>query len=64
VKAGAAEIKQQKELTAEWLVERWTSYSDNPEKIKHMSIAAKGASIANATQVVTEQVIKQIRLND
>lgn len=64
VKAGAAEIKQQKELTAEWLVERWTSYSKNPEKIKHMSIAAKGASIANATQVVTEQVIKQIRLND
>jgi UDP-N-acetylglucosamine--N-acetylmuramyl-(pentapeptide) pyrophosphoryl-undecaprenol N-acetylglucosamine transferase len=64
VKAGAAEIKQQKELTAEWLVERWTSYAENPEKIKHMSIAAKGASIANATQVVTEQVIKQIRLND
>ena len=64
VKAGAAEIKQQKELTAEWLAERWKSYAKNPEKIKHMSIAAKGASIANATQVVTEQVIKQIRLND
>tara|TARA_R110001583_G_scaffold154899_2_gene306581 strand:- start:639 stop:1781 length:1143 start_codon:yes stop_codon:yes gene_type:complete len=64
VKAGAAEIKQQKELTAEWLAERLKSYSENPEKIKFMSIAAKGASIANATQVVTEQVIKQIRLNE
>jgi UDP-N-acetylglucosamine--N-acetylmuramyl-(pentapeptide) pyrophosphoryl-undecaprenol N-acetylglucosamine transferase len=64
VNAGAAEIKQQKDLTAEWLAERWKSYADNPEKIKHMSIAASGVSIANATQFVTEQVIKQIRLND
>lgn len=64
VNAGAAEIKQQKELSAEWLAQRWEHYAENPEKIKHMSIAAKGASIANATQVVTEQVIKQIRLND
>jgi UDP-N-acetylglucosamine--N-acetylmuramyl-(pentapeptide) pyrophosphoryl-undecaprenol N-acetylglucosamine transferase len=64
VKAGAAEIKQQKELTAEWLAERWMSYAENPEKIKSMSIAAKSVSIANATQVVTEQIIKQIRLND
>jgi UDP-N-acetylglucosamine--N-acetylmuramyl-(pentapeptide) pyrophosphoryl-undecaprenol N-acetylglucosamine transferase len=64
VKAGAAEIKQQKELTAEWLAERWKSYAENPAKIKSMSIAAKNASIANATQVVTEQIVKQIRLND
>jgi UDP-N-acetylglucosamine--N-acetylmuramyl-(pentapeptide) pyrophosphoryl-undecaprenol N-acetylglucosamine transferase len=64
VNAGAAEIKQQKDLTAEWLAERWKNYADNPEKIIHMSIAALGVSIANATQVVTEQVIKQIRLND
>jgi UDP-N-acetylglucosamine--N-acetylmuramyl-(pentapeptide) pyrophosphoryl-undecaprenol N-acetylglucosamine transferase len=64
VKAGAAEIKQQKELSAEWLAQRWKNYAENPEQIKLMSIAAKSASIANATQVVTEQVIKQIRLND
>lgn len=64
VKAGAAEIKQQKELTPQWLAECWKTYSTNPDKIKFMSIAAKSASIANATQVVTEQVIKQIRLND
>jgi UDP-N-acetylglucosamine--N-acetylmuramyl-(pentapeptide) pyrophosphoryl-undecaprenol N-acetylglucosamine transferase len=64
VKAGAAEIKQQKELTAEWLAERWKSYAENSAKIKSMSMAAKSVSIANATQVVTEQIIKQIRLND
>jgi UDP-N-acetylglucosamine--N-acetylmuramyl-(pentapeptide) pyrophosphoryl-undecaprenol N-acetylglucosamine transferase len=64
VKVGAAEIKQQKELTAEWLAERLKSYAEDPGKIKSMSIAAKSVSIANAAQVVTEQIIKQIRLND
>ena len=64
VKAGAAEIKQQKALTAQWLAERLKDYAENPEKIELMSMAAKGASVANATQVVTEQVIKQIRLNN
>ncbi|MEH6447648.1 MAG: undecaprenyldiphospho-muramoylpentapeptide beta-N-acetylglucosaminyltransferase [Oleispira sp.] len=64
VNAGGAEIKQQAELTAEWLAGRWKNYGEHTEQIKHMSIAAKGASIADATQVVTEQVIKQIRLND
>tara|TARA_B110000008_G_scaffold119180_1_gene121887 strand:- start:2743 stop:3855 length:1113 start_codon:yes stop_codon:yes gene_type:complete len=64
VTANAAEIKQQKELTAEWLADRWTMYAEQPQLIKNMAIAAKGASIANATQVVSEQVIKQIRLND
>jgi hypothetical protein len=46
------------------LAERWQSYAENPGKIKSMSMAAKSVSIANATQVVTEQIIKQIRLND
>ena len=64
VKAGAAEINQQKELTAHWLAERLKSYAENPERINLMSMAAKGASVANATEVVTEQVIKQIRLNN
>jgi UDP-N-acetylglucosamine--N-acetylmuramyl-(pentapeptide) pyrophosphoryl-undecaprenol N-acetylglucosamine transferase len=64
VNAGGAEVKQQKELTAEWLAGRWKYYGEHPEQIKHMSIAAKGASIADATQVVSEQVIKQIRLKD
>lgn len=64
VNAGGAEIIQQKELTAEWLAERWKNYNEDPQQIKHMSNAAKGASISDATQVVTEQVIKQIRLND
>lgn len=64
VNAGAAEIKQQKELTAQWLASRWQNYLENPEQIKQMSIAAKGASVADATQVVAEQVIKQIRLSD
>jgi UDP-N-acetylglucosamine--N-acetylmuramyl-(pentapeptide) pyrophosphoryl-undecaprenol N-acetylglucosamine transferase len=64
VNAGAAEVKQQKELTAEWLAERWKNYSEDTQQIQDMSNAAKGASIADATQVVTEQVIKQIRLKD
>lgn len=64
VNAGAAEVKQQKDLTADWLADRLKYYGENPEQLKHMSIAAKGASIADATQVVTEQVIKQIRLKD
>jgi UDP-N-acetylglucosamine--N-acetylmuramyl-(pentapeptide) pyrophosphoryl-undecaprenol N-acetylglucosamine transferase len=64
VTAKAAEIKQQKELTAQWLADRWTMYAEQPELIANMAIAAKAASIANAAQVVSEQVIKQIRLND
>lgn len=64
VNASAAEIQQQKDLTAQWLARRWQNYLENPEQIKQMSIAAKSVSIANATQVVAAQVIKQIRLTD
>jgi len=64
VNAGGAEIKQQKELSAQWLADRWLAYAKQPEIIEKMAIAAKAASIADATQVVTEQVIKQIRLKD
>lgn len=64
VNTGAAELIQQNELTGEWLVKRWQHYSENSQQLKKMSIAASNASIANATQVVAEQVIKQIRLND
>jgi UDP-N-acetylglucosamine:LPS N-acetylglucosamine transferase len=46
------------------LARRWQNYLENPEQIKQMSIAAKSVSIANATQVVAAQVIKQIRLTD
>ncbi len=64
VDAGGAELKQQSELTGEWLAQRWQHYVDNPQHIKTMSLAASSASITNATDVVAEQVIKQIRLND
>jgi len=64
VNAGGAEIKQQTELSAQWLADRWLAYAKQPEIIEKMAIAAKAASIADATQVVTEQVIKQIRLKD
>ncbi len=63
VNAGAAEIKQQVELDPQWLAERWQFFTENPEKIEQMSMAAKGASVAEATKVVAEQVMKQIRLN-
>jgi UDP-N-acetylglucosamine--N-acetylmuramyl-(pentapeptide) pyrophosphoryl-undecaprenol N-acetylglucosamine transferase len=62
--AGAAEIKQQNELSAQWLAARWLTYAKQPALLNNMAIAAKAASIADATEVVTEQVIKQIRLND
>lgn len=63
VNVGAAEIKQQVELDPQWLAERWQFFAENPEKIEQMSMAAKGASVAEATKVVAEQVMKQIRLN-
>lgn len=64
VNAGAAEIKQQNELSAAWLASRWQHYRANPQEIKSMSIAAKEQSITNAAQVVAEHVKKQTRLND
>ena len=64
VNAEAAELKQQTELSAEWLASRWQYYYNNPKKINNMSIAAKSQSITNAAQVVAEQVIKQIRVED
>ena len=64
VNAGAAEIKQQSELSAEWLAKKWQEYADQPQLIKNMSIAAKAVSVVDATEVVAQQVIKQIRLKD
>lgn len=64
VNAEAAELKQQSELSAEWLASRWQYYYSNPQIIRNMSVAAKSQSITNAAQVVAEQVIKQIRVED
>lgn len=64
VNAGAAEIKQQSELSAQWLASKWQEYAKQPELIKNMSIAAKAVSVVDATEVVARQVIKQIRLKD
>jgi UDP-N-acetylglucosamine--N-acetylmuramyl-(pentapeptide) pyrophosphoryl-undecaprenol N-acetylglucosamine transferase len=61
VHAGAAEIKQQSELSADWLAGKWQKYAEQPQKIKSMSIAAKAVSVVDATEVVAQQVIKQIR---
>ncbi|OUS41442.1 undecaprenyldiphospho-muramoylpentapeptide beta-N-acetylglucosaminyltransferase [Oleispira antarctica] len=64
VNAQAAEVRQQNKLTAQWLADQWTMYTEQPQLIEKMALAAKSAAIANATDVVAEQVIKQIRLND
>jgi UDP-N-acetylglucosamine--N-acetylmuramyl-(pentapeptide) pyrophosphoryl-undecaprenol N-acetylglucosamine transferase len=64
VNAKAAEVKQQNELTAQWLASRWTTYTEQPKLIKSMSIAAKAVSVVDATKIVAQQVIKQIRLKD
>lgn len=64
VQAGAAQIKQQNELSADWLASKWKEYAEQPELIKNMSIAAKSVSVVDATEVVAQQVIKQIRLKD
>lgn len=64
VQAEAAQIKQQDELSADWLASKWKEYAEQPRLIKNMSIAAKSVSVVDATEVVAQQVIKQIRLND
>ena len=64
VNANAAEVKQQSELTAQWLASRWTTYAEQPQLIKNMSIAAKSVSVVDAAAVVAQQVIKQIRFKD
>jgi UDP-N-acetylglucosamine--N-acetylmuramyl-(pentapeptide) pyrophosphoryl-undecaprenol N-acetylglucosamine transferase len=62
--AGAAEVKQQSELSADWLANKLKKYAEQPQLIKNMSIAAKAVSVVDATEVVAQQVIKQIRLID
>ena len=61
VEAKAAEIKQQKELNAEWLMERWKYFQQNEATLMAMSANAKSAAIPNATELAVEQVLQQIK---
>lgn len=61
VEAKAAEIKQQKELNAEWLMKRWKFYQENEATLIAMSANAKSVAIPNATELAVEQVLQQIK---
>ncbi len=55
VDAGAALIKQEKDLTLKWLVDQVTSFVDNKESLKHMHENAQKVAIDNATQRVLDE---------
>ena len=62
VNSGAAELKQQADLSAEWLASRWQEYSANRKQLNEMASNALSVAIPDATQVVTGYVVEQIRL--
>ena len=51
---GAAIIKQQEELTTDWLVEVINDFSANREKLLNMSIAARKLAIPGSAKTIAE----------
>ena len=51
---GAAIIKQQKELTTDWLIEVINDFSGNREKLLNMSIAARKLAIPGSAKKIAE----------
>jgi len=54
VAAGAAIIKQQDELTPEWLVDVITDFSAHREKLLHMAIAARRPAIPGSAKTIAD----------
>jgi len=54
VAAGAAIIKQQNELTPEWLVDVITDFSANREKLFHMAVAARRLAIPGSAKTIAD----------
>ncbi|MAR01089.1 MAG: undecaprenyldiphospho-muramoylpentapeptide beta-N-acetylglucosaminyltransferase [Oceanospirillaceae bacterium] len=54
--AGAALIRQQNELSADWLAGQWRYFSDNKQALRDMAVTARSLAMTHATEMVTEQV--------
>ncbi len=54
--AGAAIIRQQNELEAEWLAQQWHHFSENKSLLRDMAVKARSLAMTHATEMVTEQV--------
>jgi UDP-N-acetylglucosamine--N-acetylmuramyl-(pentapeptide) pyrophosphoryl-undecaprenol N-acetylglucosamine transferase len=52
--AGAAIIKQQDDLTADWVVEVLEDFSSNRKKLKEMAIAARKLAIPNSAKTIAD----------
>ena len=52
--AGAAIIKQQDELTADWIVEVLEDFSVNRKKLQNMAIAARKLAIPNSAKTIAD----------
>lgn len=53
-RAGAAIIRQQDELTADWLVEVLSDFSDNRKKLLEMAIAARKQAIPGSAKKIAD----------
>lgn len=53
-KAGAAIIKQQDDLTADWLVEVINDFSDNRQKLLAMAIAARKLAMPHSAKTIAD----------
>lgn len=55
-KEGAAIIRQQNELTPDWLSQQWLQLEQDRALLRDMSIKARGLAMTDATEKVVEQV--------
>ena len=53
---GAAIIRQQKDLTPEWLAEQWLQLNNDRALLRDMSAKARGLAMTDATEKVVEQI--------
>lgn len=53
-RAGAAIIKQQSDLTADWIAELLEGFSVNREKLKEMAVAARKLAIPNSAKTIAD----------
>ena len=53
-KSGAAIIKQQNELSAQWLVDVITDFSHNRKKLLEMSVAARKLAIPSSAKTIAD----------
>lgn len=54
--AGAAIIRQQRDLTAEWLANKWQYFAQNKEELVKMANQARSMAITDSAEQVAKQV--------